>query len=123
MKLLIVSSLAASLFLGGCESSTKDLVGGYRLQRFDQDGDYCVVAPNDPAGGWVFDGTIDQVGWNQNWILARVRKFYLGDTNGWYALNVRTKRVFGPVGESELSANKEWSQINCCPPELVKSRR
>ncbi len=42
---------------------------------------------------------------------------------GWYALNVKTKRVTGPVQESELSANKEWSQIKRCAPELIKGSR
>ena len=119
MKLLI-ASVAASICFCGCEPSTKNLVDGYRLERFDENGMYYVIDLEGlSGGGGVFDGTIDQIGWNQNWILARVTKMYHGDTNGWYALNVKTKRVIGPVQESALSANKEWSQIKCCAPELI----
>ncbi len=123
MRLLIASSVAAGLLFCGCEPSTKSLVEGYRLQRFDENGMYYVIDSEDLPGGGVFDGTVDQIGWDQNWILARVTRLYHGDTNGWYALNLRTKRVLGPVGESELRSNKEWSHINCRPPELVMNRR
>jgi len=115
--------VAGSLLFCGCEPSTVKLTQGYRLERFDENGMYYVIAPEDLPGGGVFDGTVDQIGWNQNWILARVTRLYHGDTNGWYALNLKTKRVTGPVQESELSANKEWSQIKCCAPELIKNRR
>ena len=84
---------------------------------------YYVIDLKDTPGGGVFDGTVDQIGWNQNWILARVTRLYHGDTNGWYVLDVKTKRVIGPIQESELSANAEWSHIERFAPELAKNRR
>lgn len=119
MKLLI-ASVAASVCLCGCEPSTKNLVGGYKLERFAENGMYYVIDLKDTPGGGTFDGTVDQIGWNENWILARVTRLYHGDTNGWYAMDVKAKRVIGPIQESELSANMEWSHIKCSAPELIK---
>ena len=98
------------------------LTQGYRLERFDENGKYYVVTPEDPPGGGVFDGTVEQIGWNRDWILARVTRLFHGDTNGWYALNVKTKQVIGPIQESGLSTNAEWSNIKYCAPELVKNK-
>lgn len=123
MRVFIATAVAASLTLCGCEPSTKKLVNGYRLERFDENGLYYVIAPGAEIGGGVFDGTVDQIGWNQKWILARVTRIYRGDTNGWYALDVNAKRVIGPLQESELKTNAEWSQVQCSSPELVKTKR
>ncbi|HWN96204.1 MAG TPA: hypothetical protein VNT99_14305 [Methylomirabilota bacterium] len=99
------------------------LTQGYKLERFDENGKYYVIAPDDWSVGGVFDGIVERIGWNQDWILARVTRLYRGDTSGWYALEVKTKRVVGPLQESELSSNKEWSQIKCYAPDVVKKRR
>lgn len=117
MKLLI--AIATSIFVCGCEPSTKDVTHGYRLERFDENGQYYVIAPKDLSGGGVFDGTIEQIGWNQDWILARVTRLYHGDTNGWYALDLKTKRMVGPIQESELRANPALSKIKCRDAETV----
>ena len=130
MKLLIATAaivrvlvVAGSILLCGCGPSATKLAQGYKLERFDENGKYYVTAPEDLSGGGVFDGTVERIGWNQNWILARVTRLYHGDTNGWYALNLKTKQVIGPVQESELSSNVEWSRIKCYAPEVVKNRR
>jgi hypothetical protein len=122
MKLLI-ASVAASLLFCGCEPSAMNLGHGYRLERFDENGKYYVMTVNDLSGGGIFDGTVEQIGWNQKWALARVTRLYHGDTNGWYALNMETKQVIGPIQESELSANVEWSHIKCSAPEQVKGKQ
>ena len=83
------------------------------MERFQENGKYYVVTPEDLSGGGVFDGTVELIGWNHDWILARVTRLYHGDTNGWYALDVKTKQVIGPVQESELRKNAAWSKIDC----------
>ena len=118
MKLLTASVVVASVFLFGCEPSTKHLVGGYSLERFDESGMYYVVDPEDAPGGGVFDGTVSQLGWNQEWIIAQVTRLSVGQS-GWYALDVKSKRVYGPISESELHTNNAWSQIKFCIPESV----
>ncbi len=93
------------------------------MERFDENGKYYVVAPGDLSGGGVFDGTVEEIGWNQDWILARVTKLYLGDTNGWYALGVKTKHVIGPIQESELRTNSAWSKVECRAVETAAGGR
>src|SRR5258705_226805 len=73
--------VAGSLLFCGCQPSTVKLTQGYRLERFDENGKYYVIAPGDLSGGGVFDGTVEQIGWNHDWILARVIRLYHGDTN------------------------------------------
>ena len=116
MKLLIV---AASILLCGCDPATRGLAHGYRLEISQESGDYYVTSPDDLYGIGIFEGTVQQIGWNENWILARVMKCSHGDTNGWYALDLRTRQVLGPIPETELGTNVWWSQIKCCAPGEV----
>lgn len=105
--------VAGSLLFCGCQPSTVKLTQGYRLERFDENGKYYVIAPENLPGGGVFDGTVEQIGWNQDWILARVTRLYQGDTNGWYVLDLKTGHVVGPIQESDLRTNVAWSKIDC----------
>jgi hypothetical protein len=111
--------VAGSLLFCGCEPSTVKLTQGYRLERFDENGKYYVISPENLPGGGVFDGTVEQIGWNQDWILARVTKLYHGDTNGWYALDLKTRHVVGPIQESDVKTNAAWSKIGCRDAEQV----
>jgi hypothetical protein len=121
-KKLLTANVAIliSLLLFGCDAlsngPTKTLVGGYVLLCFDENGKYYLFAPgelnnNDNQG--VFEGTIEKIGWNQDWILAKVTKIYLGDKNGWYAVNLTTKQIVGPLQESELKTSSIFSKIKC----------
>ena len=116
MALFVV---AGSLLFCGCEPSTVKLTHGYRLERFDENGKYYVIASEDLSGGGVFDGTIEQIGWDQDWILARVTRLYHGDTNGWYALDLKSKHIIGPIQESDVKTNAAWSKIDCRDAEQV----
>jgi hypothetical protein len=110
----LVTALAVvgSLVLVGCSPSTTKLAHGYQLERFDENGKYYVHAPNDMAsGGGVFEGTVEELGWDDSWLIARVQKLYGGDTNGWYALNFKTKEILGPLDSSALSKDKRFSTI------------
>jgi hypothetical protein len=107
--------ILSSLLFFGCNQSTKKLVDSYSLERFDEGGtSYYLMTPGyELTGGGVLDGTIQEIGWNHDWILARVTRLFGGDTNGWYALNLKTKQVIGPIQESELKTNSTLSKIEC----------
>ena len=105
--------LFASFLFFGCNQSTRKIVGEYSLERFQENGMYYVINREDLPGGGVFDGTIQEIGWNNSWILARVTKIYHGDTNGWYALNLATKQIIGPIQESEIKTNSALLTIEC----------
>jgi hypothetical protein len=114
--MLRLASLLAALAIGifsGCGQSHRQLSGGYYLERFDEGGtSYYVGAPGkDVNGGGVFDGTVQEIGWNDDLILARVRRIYRGDPDGWYALNVKTGQVAGPLQSSELKTSPAFSNI------------
>lgn len=92
------------------------------MERFNENGKHYLISPeNDLSGGGVFDGTVEEIGWNQDWILARVTRLAQSDTNGWYALDLKTKHVVGPIQESEVKTNAAWSKIDCRESEQVFS--
>ena len=109
------------LLLCGCNGSTKAVAGGYALTRFDEGGTtyYLTASGERSSGGGVFDGTVQEIGWNNDWILARINRLYQGDTNGWYALNLKTRQVIGPIQESDLSKNSSFLGIKCRTPSDV----
>lgn len=108
----LILALASSILLCGCGQPTK-LTGGYTLEC-SENGQYYVVAPGTTLDiGGVFEGTIEMIGWNDVWILAKVNRIYDGDPDGWYALNVKTKQIRGPLRPSELKADPVLSQIQC----------
>jgi len=74
---------------------------------------YYLTYPGDISGGGVFEGTVEKIGWNNDWILARVTRLSHGDTNGWYALDLKTKRIIGPIPEADLKTNASLSKIDC----------
>lgn len=120
---LSIATAVISILLCGCNQPHRQLSGGYYLERFDEGGiSYYVGAPGKTVnGGGVFDGTVQEIGWNQYWIIARVKRLYHGDANGWYALNVKTGQIKGPLQSSELKASPELSSISTVQPDAVFS--
>jgi hypothetical protein len=119
-----IASVVITLLLCGCNPSHRQLSGGYYLERFDENGAfytvYYVGARGKPVnGGGVFDGTVQEIGWNNDWILARVRRIYRGDPDGWYLLNVKTGQVTGPLQSSELKTNPALPNIRTIEPAAV----
>lgn len=124
MKHSIASAvILISLLLCGCNQSRRQLPSGYSLERFDEGGtSYYVVAPGKVLeGGGAFDGTVHQIGWNNDWILAYVNRIYGGDTNGWYVLNLKTSQITGPFQDAELKTNLAFSSIKTVQPVAVFS--
>lgn len=121
MKYLTTAVLILScIFLSGCNQSKRKLVDGYALERFEENGEYYLEShESELSGGGVFDGTIKEIGWNQDWILAQVTRIYRGDIDGWYALNLKTKQIIGPIQSSELKTNSAFLKIECRSPADV----
>jgi hypothetical protein len=125
--MLRLASLLAALAIGifsGCGQSHRQLSDGYYLERFDENGAfytvYYVGARGKPVnGGGVFDGTVQEIGWNNDWILAHVKRVYRGDPDGWYVLNVKTGQIAGPVQSSELKTNPAFSNIKTMQPTAL----
>jgi hypothetical protein len=120
-KLLIVIAALISFLFCGCNQSQRQLSGGYYLERFDEGGpSYYVDAPGKPLdGGGVFDGAVQEIGWNKEWILARVTRLYQGDSNGWYVLNIKTGQVTGPIPDDQIKTNSGIKTIKTEPVAAV----
>ena len=121
MPRFILLTALAILMVSGCNPSHRQLSGGYYLEQFDEGRtSYYVGAPGKEVnGGGVFDGTVQAIGWNKDWILARVRRIYRGDPDGWYLLNLKTGQVTGPLASSELMTNPALSNIRIIEPAAV----
>ena len=108
-----LAGVAISLLLVGCNQDRRPLSGRYYLERLVEGGtSYYVIDPearND--GGGVFDGTVEEIGWNQDWIVARVKRIFHGDPSGWFALNLKTNEVSGPFEDTELKTNPSFANI------------
>ena len=60
------------------------LPSGYRLLRWDGDQDYYLIGPGKDEGGGVLDGTVVQIGWTDQFIVAqRHANFTATATGGW----------------------------------------
>ena len=120
----ITCCLLSSLLLSCTEGPSKKLVDRYRLERFSESGSYYVIdARNHSSGGGVFDGVVDEIGWNDDWILARVRRLYHGDSNGWYVLNVRTREVKGALLPSDIKKDPVLAKLQTRPcTEIIPGR-
>jgi hypothetical protein len=118
-----LATAVITFLLCSCNQSHRQLAGGYYLERFDEGGtSYYVGAPGKSvSGGGVFDGTVQEIGWTEDWILARVRRVYRGDPDGWYVLNVKTGQIAGPLQSSELKTNSAFSKIKTVQPSAVFS--
>jgi hypothetical protein len=95
------------------------LTGGYVLE-FSEDQSICWVKHGRgsvmTSGGGTFDGTIEQIGWNDRFILAKVRRIYRGDPDGWYVLSVKSGEVRGPLSEQTIAADSTLRGIQCFDP-------
>lgn len=100
--------------------SKRRIVGGYFLYVFNEGGELYYVNKGiwDLASdGGVFKGTIQEIGWNKDWIVARVERQGLPrvDPSGWFVLEVKKGRVISPITYENLAKNTNWASIKCVP--------
>lgn len=104
--------------------SKRRIVRGYFLHAFYEGGELYYVHKGiwDDSGGGVFDGVIEEIGWNNKWIVARVKRLAGIDPSGWYVLEVKMGRVMSPITYENLAKNTNWASIKCVPAsEAYKS--
>lgn len=121
---LLVIVVLVGLLLYGWNQDLRPLPGGYSLERNNDAPPtiYYVKEPGpDKGGGGVFDGAIEEIGWNDDWIVARVKRIYWGDPNGWYVLKVKTREMTGPFEETQLKLDPALSSIEPMRPEGIFS--
>lgn len=67
--------------------------------KWEGEQDYYVRGPGTDPNGGVFEGTVSQIGWTDDVIVAHRHASFGGDENGWMVLNIRTLEVRGPLSE------------------------
>lgn len=105
-----------------CGDASKRLVNDYRLECFPEGETYFVVdSKHDADMGGVFSGSIEKIGLNADWILARVRKNVsqpFKKNQEWYALHLKDGRIVGPISEQDLKNDSVWSAIKVQNPTI-----
>lgn len=104
-----VAALVGLFLSASFVGSIRDLPHGYRLERSGRDGSYHVFSHDQTDGEGAFDGSIDQIGWDERFVLARVRR--QDSRDGWFVLDTTTRSIKGPLTESEVSADPVLSAI------------
>ena len=84
----------------------------YVLERFDEGGvTYTLQRGSGSEPGGIFEGVVNAIAWDADWVLAEIDKLYDGDPGGWYALNLHTSVVNGPLTEQEIQSNPEFASL------------
>ena len=94
------------------------ITGRYFLYRCTEGGPkhyYLHKGIWDMSPGGVFEGTIQEIGWNKDWIVAKVERICGIDPNGWYVLDVKRGSVMAPITYENLAKNTNWDSIKCVP--------
>ena len=79
-----------------CHNNRKKLSGDYYLDRFIDGGVFYLEDSKNPQQGGILEGVIQELGYNNQWIVAYVLKQYGGDKDGWYVIDVKNKSISGP---------------------------
>ncbi len=93
------------------------ITGRYFLYHFTDGGDIYYLHKGiwDMSPGGVFEGTIQEIGWNKDWIVVKVQRLCGIDPSGWYVLNVKRGSVMAPITYENLAKNTNWASIKCVP--------
>lgn len=109
--------MAAAILLAGCVldiPNTRDLpvAGGYFLEQWEDGETYRLYArpvDNTQFGGGLLAGTIEKIGWNEKFIMAFRTAMVRHEGDGWMIVEVNTRRIWGPLSDTELTEKKKAS--------------
>jgi hypothetical protein len=87
-----------------------------------EDGTYQIVTPDHEDGGGVLEGTVEELAWSSELILARRHSTFRGDPDGWMVIDVATGAVRGPLSKEELQADPKLSKMTPESPANVWKR-
>jgi hypothetical protein len=105
-----------ALALNGCMDITtpkKRIAGDYYLELFETTNFYIQEKGKDENGGGAEDGTVEELGWSSDLIVAKRHSVYRGDPDGWMIVDVRKHQVSGPIDEAERKM--KYPAINIYP--------
>ena len=102
------------------------LPGGYGLEQWEGAQHHYLRGPGETPSGGVLEGTVTEIGWTDEFIVARRHANFRGDPDGWMVINIRTRMIRGPVPEAQwrlepglrgiviTSSTEAWKKLPKC---------
>lgn len=110
MKVSWLVALPLTLVIVGCDlnpfnAGCKEIDSGYSLCRTDDQSTYLIMKSGEqPEGGGVLEGGVEQVGWHGRYIVAWRHATFRGDPDGWMTIDTKAQKISGPVNKVEAMA-------------------
>lgn len=103
--------------------TTRDIIGSYELQQWEDGQTYYLKGPskisNEAYG--AIEGTVGQIGWNDNYILVWQNE--CGSGRGWRLINLKDNSVSALISKDDIGndsrahgiktdpSNETWSDL------------
>ena len=116
--LLLMSAIVAATqwaCMGACDLfvPTKPVRGGYVLMR-EEGGLYLLSDGRSNIGsGGVLHGIVQEIGWNEHYIVGSRFAMSSNVRSGWMIINVKTGEIRGPYTAAE------FAEVRRCDPSLL----
>jgi len=129
MKRSLVLYVIMLALLVGCDQdpfgfNEKEISGNYLLEIWEDGSTYYIIEKGvERDGGGVIDGTVLEIGWSEDFIIAKRYANFRGDLDGWMIVDVRREAVEGPFtdeaiktksqaqGMDFMSAQEAWEKL------------
>jgi hypothetical protein len=93
----------------------RPVAGGVSLEQWEDGQTYYLAGFGRDDGGGLVDGTVQQLGWNERYVLAWRTPNFRSDGKGWMIVDGTTGKVQGPFAKEELRNHPEVARIRALP--------
>ena len=119
--LFVILFFSGCLFDGG---SKKKIVGDYYLHRWEGGTPFYIDNKwGQPDGGGLIEGTVQEIGWNEDYIFAKRKSTFGGDPSGWMIIDVNKGKIMGSFTDEEFEGKQKeilgHQEIKKYPPKKV----
>jgi hypothetical protein len=116
---VVLSTLALISCSGSAfHQNYKKIAGTFYLLRWEDDKTYYIVEDkhlkDDEIGGGALSGTVLQLGFDSEFIVAKRYATFRGDRDGWMVINLTSNKVEGPITDNE--EEKRFPGLKLMPP-------
>lgn len=124
MRFIILSVLFCLTF-GACVDqdpfglSRRQIAGSIHLEQWEDFERYYLVGPEQLNGGGLLEGTVQQIGWNDRYVLAFRYSTFRGDPDGWMIVDSRSGTIKGPFADAELAQHPGIQGIDPVAPSVA----
>jgi len=106
----ILFCLSSCIFDGG---RANKIVDNYSLHRWEDGYTFYIVSNKwgEPDDGWglggLIKGTVQKIGWNEDYIFVERKAHFGGDPDGWMIIDVNTNKITGPFTDEEFKDKQQ----------------